>query len=325
MKKTIISFLIICCLLTTYVKSVSANDSGNAPMEIKYSALKVENEPEGGWCGNCAVIVCGGTYDDYQGEFQKTALLAKDVFQNKGFKVKYLYTPFLFQVEYAITNWIPINLGKEKQVFIYFVDHGFEGSDSEGGIYLRENVELYPYQLKNWLNKIKDEYSICSIVVDACFSGNFIEQLSDNNRIIITSTDKDNSAYANNEGYGFFSKPFFDALNDNKSYGEAWEIADLVVDDPNTQHYDQNPQLDDNGNGVSVGTNIQDTLPLTDPKVDQDGNLALGTIPPIHDSYCYDLLSNRQSISNAQGQTIIQSILQSYSSIFRKIHKQVKI
>ena len=85
----------------------------------------------------------------------------------------------------------------------------------------------------------------------------------------MTATDSKNPAYTSDEG--IFVEPFFNKLGKGASYGEAWMAADKYVD---SAPDDQNPQIDDNGDGKGHGTSSIDTLPLGG-----DGYLALNTYP----------------------------------------------
>lgn len=227
---------------------------------------------------NCAVIVCGGVNDGLQLAFLLSALHAKRVFKSKGYNVLFLYRPLLITLKLAITLWIPLNLGQEKKVFLYFADHGEE----DGGFHLRNFVKLYPRDLDNMIDVIQDTFSTCTVVIDACYSGNYIMNCKGKNRIIMTSTDSTHRCAS--DGFlseGIFTKALMDALEWNYTYGKAWEHADYVVDVTYGNIYsEQNPQLEDSGNGYSVGdTNTANILPIMDSQGEMDGYLALGLKP----------------------------------------------
>ena len=227
---------------------------------------------------NCAVIVCGGINDALQLSFLLSALHAKRVFKSKGYNVLFFYRPLLITLAFAITLWIPLNLGQEKKVFLYFADHG----DEDGGIYLRKYVKLYPGYLDDMIDVIQDSFSTCTVVIDACYSGKYIMNCAGENRIIMTSTDSSHRCASDGLfSEGIFTKALMDALSLGYTYGKAWEYADYVSDVTYGERIpEQNPQLEDSGNGYPVGdTNTANILPIMDSQGEIDGNLALGLNP----------------------------------------------
>ena len=279
----IFKVLIVCILLLTVITfSSSANN-------IKLSRQIIEKKickPISNGGSNCAVIVCGADNDESNiFAFIRDSEGAKDIFKNKGWNVNYLFQPCKDTLNNAIVNWIPSNIGREAQVLIYIVCNGIQ----EGFLLLNfqslnnKNQRLYPIDLKNMVDNIKEHYSLCTIVLEASYSGIFIPSLSGEKRIIITSTDHDSRAYVHHyDGLeSLFSQTFFPEISKGKSYGEAWELADDWVEDlkfgwPN----DQNPQIEDSGNGVSVGDNRKNILPITDSEGEEDGLIALNNKPP---------------------------------------------
>jgi hypothetical protein len=182
---------------------------------------------------NCALLVSGGlgfnpfgVSDIYSLTFDWSVKFAESVIKTKGWNVKTLKRPTLDWLEYYIKNWIPNNLGAQKQVLLYFTGHG----DTGGRFILNSKEILNASKLNQLLDYIEPYYSICTVVINCCYSGSFIEKISKKNRIIITGTSKDSVSYSNIKKTDLFSTPFFEALKENVSIGEAWEQADLVVD-----------------------------------------------------------------------------------------------
>jgi len=222
-------------------------------------------------------------------------------------------------------EYIPSYLDENGKVFLFFVGHGLV-TDPITKTFVGFLVNKYgdyitPSELGDWIDEMESECnasSIC-IVMDTCYAGHFIDELSGDGRIIITSTDKNSDAYAMENDEGIFSKPFFDALDGSDcSYGRAWEIADDYVDSgkldkselkaipPISQEEGekglfqkivdflidfikmifgggrtvwQNPQIEDSGNGFPVGTSRPNELPLKDKEGEEDGNFALSISP----------------------------------------------
>ena len=125
-------------------------------------------------------------------------------------------------------------------------------------------------------------YSGCKVGNQSCFSGGFIDDLSAENRIIITPCNETSHAY----GYeidddplqvvGNFSRPFIDALNPEiESFNEAdfnndevvsmWEAFQYAFkEDKARQQGLETPWLDDNGNGLPTYKEEHDVLDETD-------------------------------------------------------------
>jgi hypothetical protein len=253
-----------------------------------------------------AFLVKGGCNDAQQHYFEKALNKGVDVFSRLGYlALSNVKLPTLTYLETMLTG--DIIKRSPKRLFLYFVDHG---KKDEGLLLNTEGQILTPRKLNEWLDKIEDEVvglENIVVVIESCYSGMFIPELSGKNRVIITSTDANNVAYGYKEtGLPLFSGPFFDALEAGHSYGEAWEIADEVVDkeeeglerkgistnnlQENREIYPQllkewdgrtfsgkeaqNPLIDDNGDGCGSGTSEPDDLNNL-----EDGNFASGLYP----------------------------------------------
>ena len=302
--------------------------------------------------GYCAIFVEGGINDDLQYCFHRTASYGYETFKELGYKDDYLFYlkwPRKSELKYLITETVPKYIkhrvgNQHYDLFIYFIDHGVgtinPWSDRKGNFILRPEdgggwEEMTPENLDGWLYTMEEKSGagFTIILIESCYSGVFIgkepgEGVSGLRRVVMTSTDKDNPAWGNTNGYAFFSKPFFDALREGKTYGEAWEYADSKIDPPKkddgvyvdvTRNIDiiteisryiriiektfirkifadifkgilklivngscspflkssdefqreQNPKIDDNGDGKGAGTQYADKLPLG-----KDGELA---------------------------------------------------
>ena len=265
------------------------------------------NAPGG---GNCALIITEGIDIGFV-TFIGSRIQAKETLSIKNFNIKCLTGPNKEQIETLVLNWIPNNIGDDSHLFVYFIGHG--GIDDSDGIYkvaLRRNYVANTTLLMkiSWLagllNQIDNHYSISTVLIESCYSGNAISDLSAEKRIVMTSTSKTLPAYflpwwmgepGIEDSGAFFSRAFFDAFveknkngkleadenEDGKvSIGEAWMYADweavfAIPNDPDAQ----NPKIDDNGNKKGVGTTCErgDELPMYDEENRKDGLLALET------------------------------------------------
>jgi hypothetical protein len=167
-------------------------------------------------------------------------------------------------VQYAITNWLKSHSDSNDVCFIYLADHGDDGGkfaiDNNGDGYLNwsdPSEFLYDYEIASWVDEV--ECGELIIVIEACYAGDFIDDLTGPSRIIVTSTDGEHPAIQRTvydehglqfENWPEFSYVFFQELAAKKSIGEAFNatFACMQISAGN-----QFPQLDDNGDGVGHG------------------------------------------------------------------------
>ncbi len=174
-------------------------------------------------------------------------------------------------VKNAITSWLKGKSTKDTNCFIFISDHGINSPGSPVCVFPGRPYNLWEmvwaWDLDSWLDQV--DYHTCTVVIDSCYSGGFIKYCSEKNRIIMTSTDSKSPAYTGSESA--FVESFFDELEKGSSYGKAWMAADNRID---RYPDEQNPQIDDNGDGRGHGTSSIDKLPIGG-----DGYLALETYP----------------------------------------------
>jgi len=280
-KILIIIFVIILIILTTIsATGLQITKTESKSTEENIETLGISNK-------NCALFVSGTWTADWPESdeiFERVATDAKDMFDSYGSYETWLRVePSKSSIRDVIENQIPEKLGNNKQIFMYFGAHG----DSAGTLLIKRvlgvPVGLNAIELGNWVDNmqsnLKDKgksYSYCTIVIESCFSGNHINELSNDNRIVITSTDSDHSAYGSDAGEMYFSDAFFSALSDGNTYGKSWELADKFIDTYEGIEK-QDPKIEDTGNKKSVGSDDPDTLPIWDGDTTQkdkkDGNI----------------------------------------------------
>ena len=157
-------------------------------------------------------------------------------------------------VQSAITTWAKTHVGAGKPLFIYMVDHGFAekfcaaGCDATG--------QVTPADLDGWLRNLESNSGVdqVNIVIEACQSGSFLDRfngdvansLSKAGRVVITSTGRDNNAYASAQG-AYFSDAFFSCAADSGTLKGCFDEAKAAV---STAQVNQTPWLDDNGDGI---------------------------------------------------------------------------
>lgn len=124
----------------------------------------------------------------------------------------------------AIKEWAASQIEVEGAVTIYMMDHGERDRfylDKERGEYFS------PSELDEWLTELEQSSRDLpvNVVIDACYSGSFVageQSIVGENRVIITSTDEKNLAWASADG-AIFSDHFLDALGRNESLFNAYQ------------------------------------------------------------------------------------------------------
>ncbi|MBV7326965.1 hypothetical protein KFU94_01625 [Chloroflexi bacterium TSY] len=148
----------------------------------------------------------------------------------------------------AITTWAQDKVGPNNPLTIYLMDHG--GLDN---FYVDEpnGVRLRPQDLDAWLTELQTKKPglKINVIIEACNSGSFIdgdESISGEDRLIITSTNAKNVAYASAEG-AQFSDRFLTSLREGYGMSNSFWDAQFSV---NRLYSLQQPWIDANGNGI---------------------------------------------------------------------------
>ncbi len=160
-------------------------------------------------------------------------------------------------LETAITEWARARVGFGQPFTIYMMDHGFadrycvDGCNGGGAV--------TPTQLNEWLATLESTTGVnqVNIIIEACQSGSFLDRfngtvqdiqnsLSRQNRVVITSTGRENNAYASAQG-AYFSDAFFSCLADSGDLKSCFDQGQAAV---TVTGVDQTPWMDDNGDGL---------------------------------------------------------------------------
>ena len=232
-------------------------------------------------------------------DFEEEAEYAYETFKNLGYSdddIYYLSGKSLKKggdavttkdnVKYAITKWLKSKSDKNSDIFIFIAGHGayIPKLGSVVAVYPGRPWNIWEVVMSKemalWLSELK--YSTCTVVIEACQSGGFIEDLSGRNRIIMTATDHFNPAYCGGFPYPFFGELRKTSSTYKPSYGDAWMAADKSIDGNSPD--EQNPLIDDNGDRKGYGDNRVNLLPNDkdgDGQYDpgEDGWLAIQTFP----------------------------------------------
>ncbi|MCB0115436.1 MAG: fibronectin type III domain-containing protein [Caldilineaceae bacterium] len=195
------------------------------------------------------IFKSGGFSDD---DIYYMAPVAQDADNDGVPDTDALASPAAF--EDAIVDWArnTAQVGPNKPLFIYMMDHGLENKFCVTGCGAGQVVT--PDDLDGWLRTLETETGLTGVTViyEACVSGSFILRegavgsISKANRVIITSTGANNNAYASAQG-AYFSDTFFSCAVDSKDLKACFNEAKSAVE---ATGVNQTPLLDDNGDGA---------------------------------------------------------------------------
>ena len=153
-------------------------------------------------------------------------------------------------LEKAITDWAKKQVNPQVPLYIYLLSHNL------GDQFLLEKTEtqekyLSPQLLDTWLDTLAVGTPV-TVVVEACYSGNFISQdgqksaLVDDNRTIIVSASGDKQSKIARSSS--FSRTFFSLIESNNPIADAFEQTQDRLDRM-AYHQGQNPQIESSGDG----------------------------------------------------------------------------
>ncbi len=154
----------------------------------------------------------------------------------------------LATLQAAITTWAVSKVSVEQPLTLYLMDHGGIDTFYVDGV---NGQTLAPALLNEWLTQLEAAVPgvKLTVVIEACYSGSFIEgaqRISKAGRLIITSTNAQNVAYASSKG-AQFSDRFLTSLREGYGFSNSFWDAQYSVRRLNAL---QEPWIDANGNGV---------------------------------------------------------------------------
>ncbi|MEZ4734728.1 MAG: C13 family peptidase [Caldilineaceae bacterium] len=220
-----------------------------------------------------ALILVAGRYragDEVQPNINQVAQAVYDYYLEMDYRADQIYYlttdstrngydghPTLENLEQAITAWAPQVLGSDGALTLYLIDHG-----NADVLYLDNTGErkhlLTAGQLSAWLDELEARIPNIkiTIIIEACNSGSFIEGADSiskdrTKRLVITSTNPENVAYASQHG-AHFSDFFVAALKQGYSLQNSFRSAFVVVQELSSDWEDrQEPWIDANANGIA--------------------------------------------------------------------------
>ena len=149
------------------------------------------------------------------------------------------------KLQSAITQWA----NDAESLVLYLTGHGGDGT-----FRMSETEILKAEDLASWLNALQETMQgLVTIIYDACESGSFVSKLappSGKQRILITSTSLGEPAYFLSQGALSFSYPFWSQIFGGAKIYDAYVMAKDVVGVAVGAGKSQNPEIDDDGNGI---------------------------------------------------------------------------
>ena len=264
---TVFSFSLIYIHTETTLAGIQEVNPCNPP------ELSTLNETQSAW-----IILAGDTIeenDDVEA-MRYGSNKTYEILRGKGFPAEKIYflgpevypitQPYMndsatrINLQWAIEEWAPLHVGSEGSLGLYFLSHGGVDGDS-GALAVLVGEALWDYQLSSYLNNFESTTGCKRIIVviEGCHSGAFINNLSKENRIIITSTSQVKGAAFNApRNWGAFSEAFWSSIIACKTIGESFDDA---VDHIRDLGCNQSPQLDDNHDGTGTTPYPNDDLP----------------------------------------------------------------
>lgn len=226
-----------------------------------------------GETANGAVILLGGRLyatDEVQANIDHVTATLYQTLLNNGYSADNIYylstatgatgvaspgvdaAATLANLQFAITTWAKSRVSENRSLTLYLIDHG-----DKGIFYVDETQgqRLTPAQLDEWLDRLEEAVPnvAINVLIEACHSGSFITgfnnagSLSKAGRVIMTSTNLHNLAFASEQG-AYFSDYLFTALRQGHHlFSGFWEAR---IAARQATSLIQDPWLDADGDGA---------------------------------------------------------------------------
>ncbi len=230
--------------------------------QVKYRLsvreIKNETQPQG------AVIILAGRLkenDRLQANIHQVTNSVYAFFKSTGYTDENIYylakdttlpgwdaDATLSNLQSALTTWAVDKVGVNRPLTIYMMDHGGIDTFYVDGT---RNQQLTPGAFDAWLSQLESAAPgvKTNVLIEACYSGSFIEgakRISKAGRLLITSTNAQNVAFASAKG-AQFSDRFLTSLREGYSINNSFWDAQYSV---RRLFNSQEPWIDVNGNGI---------------------------------------------------------------------------
>ena len=115
-------------------------------------------------------------------------------------------------------------------LFLYMSSHGSPSFDFSLNQERMTLTDIAAKELKDYLAELPIKWKV--IVISACYSGGFIDELKDDHTLIITSASHDKTSFgcADENTFTYFGRAFFkESLTANSNFGAAFEQAKALI------------------------------------------------------------------------------------------------
>ena len=151
----------------------------------------------------------------------------------------------------------------EDVLFLYLTSHGSHDHRLSTQLWPLELRDIDPGMLKRALDKSGITWRV--VVISACYSGGFIEPLKDENTMIMTASDAENSSFgcSDDSDFTWFGKALFDEeLRRSFSFPSAFKqaAASIVKREKDEGEDPSTPQM-------YLGEQIRQRLPLLESRL----------------------------------------------------------
>ena len=111
---------------------------------------------------------------------------------------------------------------KDDHLFFYVIDHGgTRDENNQSYICLWNGEKLHDYELADWLRPFNDKQVYVNAVLGQCFSGGFVEELTNVGCVVATASESDKSSYSCQDiPYDEFVYHWTSAINGADAYGK---------------------------------------------------------------------------------------------------------
>ena len=113
-------------------------------------------------------------------------------------------------------------IGKDDHLFFYVIDHGgTRDENNQSYICLWNEEKLHDYELADWLRPFNDKQVYVNAVLGQCFSGGFVEELTNVGCVVATASESDKSSYSCRDiPYDEFVYHWTSAINGEDAFGK---------------------------------------------------------------------------------------------------------
>lgn len=111
---------------------------------------------------------------------------------------------------------------KDDHLFFYVIDHGgTRDENNQSYICLWNEEKLHDYELADWLRPFNDKQVYVNAVLGQCFSGGFVEELTNVGCVVATASESDKSSYSCQDiPYDEFVYHWTSAINGADAFGK---------------------------------------------------------------------------------------------------------